>query len=127
MRLGGLFLLIGLSLGASTEVGQGLCQELTTTVAAFPIVPKNQVAKLAKMQLSAGYHSRGVVWLGQAKTEAVFDTGATRNAISKDYLLALLKNEATSGCVESLEDLEEPLECHSVDSRKRSLSNRLRS
>ena len=127
MRLGGLFLFIGLSLGASTEVGQGLCQELTTTVAAFPNEPRVQVAKLAKMQLSAGYHSRGVVWLGQAKTEAVFDTGATRNAISKDYLLALLKNEATSGCVESLEDLEEQLECHSIDSRKRSLTNRLRS
>ena len=96
MRLGGLFLLIGLCLGASTsEVGQGLCQELTTTLASIPIDPEKRVAKFETfLQLSAGYHSRGVVWLGKAPTETVFDTGATRNAISK---LALFRKRRDFG------------------------------
>ena len=68
--------------------------------------------------IGPGYHSRGQIWLGEAGTSTVFDTGATRNSISKDYLKALLTEEKTQGCVLEIKDLEHPLECSSVDARQ---------
>ena len=65
------------------------------------------------MAVSGGYNCRGFYWLGTARTEAVWDTGATRNSISKDYLKALLENKATSTVVKELIDIE-PLDCSSV-------------
>ena len=54
------------------------------------------------------------MWLGPAKTEAVFDTGSTRNSIDKEYLKALLQEDKTSPCVLKIEDIK-PLTCRSVD------------
>ena len=72
-----------------------------------------KAADFAPMAVSGGYNCRGFCWLGPARTEAVWDTGATRNSISKDYLKALLENNATSTVVKELIDIE-PLDCSSV-------------
>eukprot|EP00959_Pyramimonas_sp_CCMP1952_P083351 1742140-Pyramimonas_sp.AAC.1 len=33
------------------------------------------------LNVSGGYNCRGFTWIGPARTETVFDTGATRNSI----------------------------------------------
>ena len=75
--------------------------------------PTLKSADFAPMAVSGGYNCRGFCWLGPARTEAVWDTGATRNSISKDYLKALLENKATSTVEKELIDIE-PLDCSSV-------------
>ena len=47
-------------------------------------------------ELGPGYNCKGVVWVGQARCAAVFDTGSTRNSIGRRYLEALLKKRSTA-------------------------------
>ena len=65
-------------------------------------------------ELSPGYNCKGYVWISDARTVTVFDTGSSRNSIDKEYLRALLSNDRTRGAVKSVHDIK-PLECRSVD------------
>ena len=69
---------------------------------------------LLVQELAPGYNCRSYVWLGPARTEAVFGIGSTRNSIDKDYLKALQQEDRTSACVLSIEIIK-PLTCRSVD------------
>ena len=65
-------------------------------------------------ELAPGYNCRGNLWLGDARLEAVFDTGSTRNSIDKGFLKELLKNTSTQRVVTNVEPIV-PITCRSVD------------
>lgn len=62
------------------------------------------------LKLNSGYNCRGYVWFGPARTDAVFDSGACRNAISKAYLEQLIKDGRTTHVVEYVVEIE-PISC----------------
>eukprot|EP00969_Alexandrium_andersonii_P020987 917490-Alexandrium_andersonii.AAC.1 len=68
---------------------------------------------LQAIRVPGGYNCRGFLWIGEARTEAVWDTGSTRNSVSKEYLETLLGNSLASGAVTDVYDIE-PLHCTSV-------------
>jgi len=73
----------------------------------------SQRNKFAKLTLPQGYHCRGYVWVGKARVDTLFDTGATRNAVSREFLKALLECEETSSAVQGIEDIH-PIEVSAV-------------
>ena len=70
------------------------------------------------LKLPVGYNCRGVLWLGPARAEAVWDSGASRNSIDKDDLRALLSNDRTSSVVTDVTDIE-PLNCQGLSKETR--------
>ena len=70
------------------------------------------------LKLPVGYNCRGFLWLGPARAEAVWDSGASRNSIDKDYLRALLNNDRTSSVVTDVTDIE-PLNCQGLSRETR--------
>ena len=65
------------------------------------------------MALPGGYNCRGCVWVGPARVESVWDSGATRNSIDKRFLKTLLENPETAPQVEDIFDIS-PLTCTSM-------------
>ena len=68
---------------------------------------------LLALRLPGGYNCRGYVWLADARIEAIFDTGATRNSIDKELLASLLREPRTQSIVKDIIPIE-PLQCQSV-------------
>lgn len=70
-------------------------------------------ADMFVLSISGGYNCRGFTWIGQARTETVFDTGATRNSIDGAFLRALLEEERTRDQVVNVEKIE-PIVCRAL-------------
>ncbi len=60
-----------------------------------------QTAKLKK-----GYNCVGNVWIGDARIEAVFDTGATRNSIDESLLNPLVEHDRTKHAVHDVANIQ---------------------
>ena len=92
------------SLGISMCLDPALRAEATAHVETMRVR-----SKFATLVLPQGYHCRGYVWVGKARVDTLFDTGATRNAVSKDFLKALVECEETSQAVLGIDDIQ-PIE-----------------
>ena len=93
-----------------------VCDRLSDIISRLTVRPARE--SLYVLRLPGGYNGRGFCWIGDARIDTVFDTGSTRNSVSKDYLKALLTNEKTSGEVRRIIDIE-PLVCTSMEASSR--------
>ena len=70
----------------------------------------NQSASLNVVTLPEGYNCKAHLWIGAARTLAVWDTGACRNGINDKYLRALLHEPRSACAVEEIIDIA-PTKC----------------
>ena len=98
---------VGMPLFSSTPaVDQGLKHGMVGVMNELGQQGCNSSATMLAMKLPGGYNCRGYTWTGKARCETIFDTGATRNSVDKEYLVALLENKDTSTCVEDVVEIE---------------------
>ena len=92
-------------MAANTELGQELREASRKK--------KMPTESLLNVSIPQGYNCRGYCWVGDARVEAVWDSGASRNSIDAEFLKALVDCPYTSRQVTRVIDIE-PRRCVSV-------------
>ena len=66
-----------------------------------------------------GYNCKGYVWIGDSQIRALWDTGATRNTIDREFLLKLLADEDSRNKVVKVIPLEKKIVMKTFSSKEK--------